>query len=456
MTLQCQFCSTNLDKLSIADRQRHYDAHLDETNFTSQPIASTSSLNGNTSKDKRKWRVPTPANLERGKDVFWYPAMKTPPPPNFTPGLITVLKKALLKSHAKGTTTRAVLCYERAVLINRQIWDANWGCGYRNFLMSCAVLLDQPYQPMYFPLLDQPIPPGIRNLQRWIEEAWKNGFDPEGREELKSLVDTKKWIGTSDLCAAFLSRGIPVELVDFEVQDPKKGLVPLTNWIVSYFDKFSKLSSTASTINAVLSGASPVVCAPCLPIILQNDGHSRTVVGYELTKSGVVNLLVFDPSRIPSKQLRNVALSTFSSANSSSSSSNPNRGNKRPSSTTPSHHDKRVKTDHLEADNDDNNATWTDDEDEIEIVGERIRMGSDVIEVIGEVRHTKKDQSSPKADKSTPLDEPPYADVLKYFRWENRSFKRKNKYQILYFPLEEPLSENEKRRRKILTSERIS
>ena len=127
--------------------------------------------------------------------------------------------------------------------------------------------------------------------------------------------------------------------------------------------------------------------------------------------------------RIPSKQLRSVALSVFCSASSSSSSLNMNRGNKRPSSTTPSHHDKRVKTNHLEANDDDNNAIWTDDEDEIEIVGERIRMGSDDIEVIGEVRHTKKDQSSPKADRPTPLDEPPYVDVLKYFRWENRSFK---------------------------------
>lgn len=47
--------------------------------------------------------------------------------------------------------------------------------SYRNFLMSCAALMDQPYQPMYFPLLDGPIPPGIRNLQKWIEEAWAKG-----------------------------------------------------------------------------------------------------------------------------------------------------------------------------------------------------------------------------------------------------------------------------------------
>lgn len=35
--------------------------------------------------------------------------------------------------------------------------------------------MSQEKQPMYFPLLDAPLPPGIRNLQKWIESAWKEG-----------------------------------------------------------------------------------------------------------------------------------------------------------------------------------------------------------------------------------------------------------------------------------------
>jgi hypothetical protein len=46
---------------------------------------------------------------------------------------------------------------------------------YRNFLMACAALMDQSFQPLYFPLLDAPIGPGVRNLQTWIETAWKAG-----------------------------------------------------------------------------------------------------------------------------------------------------------------------------------------------------------------------------------------------------------------------------------------
>jgi hypothetical protein len=44
-------------------------------------------------------------------------------------GLIPILRKALLHSHAKGTTTRAVLCYEGAVHVATQTSDMGWGCG---------------------------------------------------------------------------------------------------------------------------------------------------------------------------------------------------------------------------------------------------------------------------------------------------------------------------------------
>jgi hypothetical protein len=41
----------------------------------------------------------------------------------------------------------------------------------------------QQIQTIYFPLLDDPFPPGVRNLQRWIEAAWKEGA-PQSNLEL--------------------------------------------------------------------------------------------------------------------------------------------------------------------------------------------------------------------------------------------------------------------------------
>jgi len=43
--------------------------------------------------------------------------------------------------------------------------------------MACAALMDQHAQPMYFPLLDAPTPPGVRYLQDWIEDAWAKGTE---------------------------------------------------------------------------------------------------------------------------------------------------------------------------------------------------------------------------------------------------------------------------------------
>ena len=47
-------------------------------------------------------------------------------------GLIPLLRKALIKSHAKGTTEKAYLCSEVAVHVGSEFWDRGWGCGYVN------------------------------------------------------------------------------------------------------------------------------------------------------------------------------------------------------------------------------------------------------------------------------------------------------------------------------------
>ena len=43
--------------------------------------------------------------------------------------------------------------------------------------MLCAALMDQQQQPLYYPLLDAPLSPSIRNLQALIETAWKEGVN---------------------------------------------------------------------------------------------------------------------------------------------------------------------------------------------------------------------------------------------------------------------------------------
>lgn len=68
----------------------------------------------------------------------------------------------------------------------------------------------------------------------------------------------------------------------------------LIQWIVDYF---TQDPPKQFTVNDALRSASPVVVTDKLPIILQHNGHSRSVVGYERLQNGSINLLMFDPSR---------------------------------------------------------------------------------------------------------------------------------------------------------------
>ncbi|CAK5279477.1 unnamed protein product [Mycena citricolor] len=332
--VRCELCTLDLTYLAVDERMTHYNNHLDDNtnmglnsaslclpmaaervatalNYTHESgTSSRTTLSNSTGKDKdgsqqSRWNKMMKRSTE--KDLFWYPSQDSDPPRNFTPGLVPLLRLHLLKSHASGHTRRAVLCYDRAVLVTRQVWDAGWGCGYRNFLMACTVLMDQPFQPTYFSLLKSPILPGVRNLQTWIEMAWKDGYDPVGAEELRGkLVGTSRWLGTADLQTAFTSRGIPSQLVDFDTSE--QGIELLTNWIVDYFGKDQK--NAPSSVND-LGKSPPVMTSSRMPVILQWQGHSCTIVGYEVTGAGVINLLKFDPSFLINDGLRQAALDIY-------------------------------------------------------------------------------------------------------------------------------------------------
>ncbi|KAJ7929281.1 peptidase family C78-domain-containing protein [Mycena leptocephala] len=452
-SIQCQLCSTNLDRLSVSQREQHYDKH-----FSDEPIASSSSnkkpngsekpANSDSKSSPKKfnwkdWIVP------KGQDTFWYPTQNSQPPSNHIPGLIPLLKTHLNKSYAGGNIRRAVLCYDRTVLVTREVWDAGWGCGYRNFLMACTALMDQQMQPMYFPLLDHPTPPSVRNLQTWIEDAWTAGFDPEGARQLRPLVGSKKWVGTSDIQVAFTSRGIPSKLVDFDLKTNARGADLLTDWVVEYFSQPHGSVDTNNvvqnprpkTINDVLIGASPVVVTSRMPLILQHAGHSRTIIGYEVSKKGIVSLLVFDPSKIPNKCLRQAGLDNFASmpprhtSNSAVASSSKRPGTSLSSNPPPL---KRSRLDNrgdcLEPEEVDD-----DDDDDVIIISDsrdENKPGR------GKMREKQKADDKKKSDE----DKMSSRDIVQFFRLDPKKLEKKKAYQVLYFPVSAPLDEAEKRR----------
>lgn len=59
---------------------------------------------------------------------------------------------------------------------------------------------------------------------------------------------------------------------------------------------FAAESDKQSTVNDALRGATPVVVTDKMPFILQHQGHSRTIIGFERRKDGTISLLMFDPT----------------------------------------------------------------------------------------------------------------------------------------------------------------
>lgn len=106
-----------------------------------------------------------------------------------------------------------------------------------------------------------------------------------------------------EIHVAFLLRGIPSNLVDFP--NMKNGTEQLTRWVERYFTSPSPPThesgylpeSEGATVEDALRGASPVISTGRMPLILQHSGHSRTIIGFEKSRNGNVNLLVFDPSK---------------------------------------------------------------------------------------------------------------------------------------------------------------
>ncbi|KAA1474854.1 DUF1671-domain-containing protein [Dentipellis sp. KUC8613] len=449
--LQCQICSANLEDLSMTARQAHYEVHFNEQ---PQAASSTASLNKSSTLKPPSF-IKSPMHKYKTwtkDDTFWYPSEEVEPPDNFSPGLIPLIKRALTVAHDKGDSQRAVLCYSRTVHIFQQNWDGGWGCGYRNYLMACTALMDQPMQIGYFSLLDGPPPPSVRNLQHLVEEAWSKGYDGEGAQQLSNkLVDTRKWIGTAELYVAFTYRGIPAQLADFDLKN--KGVGPLVRWIRQYFSLPE--DHRKRTIDNALR--SPVVITDRMPLVLQHSGHSRTVVGYELTKKGL-NLLVFDPSKNIPNDIRNAALARFRADDGQGSMAGHDHEKEGRARRFIQHIKKPFQAKRK--------ASLSPEKPETP-PAKRVRAASEVIVIdddeddlpsAGAEQNGNNTTNSSAAQKSVVQIDltKEFSKVLKIFRVSEKSLNEQDRYQILYFPfpLREPLSETEKLARRIVTSEK--
>ncbi|XP_066601651.1 zinc finger-containing ubiquitin peptidase 1-like [Prorops nasuta] len=185
--------------------------------------------------------------------------------------------------------------------------DKGWGCGYRNMQMLISSLLQHTgYNELVFKAwssgsgssTDNPLRssmPSISRLQKMIEYAWSMGFDVQGAEQLGSkLVNTRKWIGATEVVTLLSSLRIKCQLVDFHRPTSSDGGHPeLFNWVLRYFQRCDDFKP---------------------PLYLQHQGHSRTIMGVETLRDGSITMLVLDPSHTPAQMAQFSSTSSASSA----------------------------------------------------------------------------------------------------------------------------------------------
>ncbi|KAH9505628.1 Zinc finger-containing ubiquitin peptidase 1 [Bulinus truncatus] len=201
-------------------------------------------------------------------------------------GLIQKLESVYRSQARPGQS--AILCYPTDHYF-ASFGDKGWGCGYHNFqmILSCLSLLPD-FAAKLFPDQQRHIP-SIPKIQEMIESAWRRGFDPQGCLQLNGkLINTKKWIGATEIIATLSSLGIKCHLADFHTPSSHDGTHPrLLEWVSDHFRKCQ----------------SQGLCKA--PLYLQHQGHSRTIIGVENDK-GVTKLLLFDPGT-PKDQLMDLA-----------------------------------------------------------------------------------------------------------------------------------------------------
>lgn len=197
---------------------------------------------------------------------------------NETPGIIPILAQL---SALDRSVKEAYYCHPSTLHIGKTRNEGGF-CGYRNIQMLVSYLQGARAQGMEeFPGRT----PGILKLQDLIERAWDKGINEIGRIQTGGIRDSRKYIGTPEAQALFLSSQIDcaVEMFSDSPDGQFEAHEQLLLGVERYFAQ------------AAVKDGSNVYKTHLPPIYLQQPGHSITIVGFERHKNGACNLIIFDP-----------------------------------------------------------------------------------------------------------------------------------------------------------------
>ncbi|OAL51255.1 DUF1671-domain-containing protein [Pyrenochaeta sp. DS3sAY3a] len=197
---------------------------------------------------------------------------------NETPGIIPILAQL---SALDRSVVSAYYCHPSTLHIGKTPKEGGF-CGYRNIQMLLSYIQGakaQGHEEF------RGRTPGILVVQDFIETAWDKDINAIGRIQTGGIRGTRKYIGTPEAQAFFLSSEIncAVEMFSDSKSRDTEAHESLLAAIERYFAQ------------AAISDDSNVYKTLLPPIYLQQPGHSLTIVGFERRRDGSCNLMVFDP-----------------------------------------------------------------------------------------------------------------------------------------------------------------
>ena len=176
-----------------------------------------------------------------------------------------------------------------------------WDCGYANLSSVCATLASSRHPTRALGHVG-----GVVDLQRLLEAAWREGFDPDGARHFRGKLAGKNgesaMIGAGEWVA--LLWHLRVEAFVVEVVDRRGAGTAVYRVASACFaqpaadDEVVEVEEVSRKQRRIERSAA-AWCGERPPLMLQHDGHSRTILG--VLPAPLKYLIVRDPGDEPGR-----------------------------------------------------------------------------------------------------------------------------------------------------------
>lgn len=106
------------------------------------------------------------------------------------PGILQLIRQSMTTPSSARSKVRCEYVVSSPPCLHvsqKGSYGSAWSCGYRNIQMLCSSLMQlEEYRNVLFD--GTGVVPEINGIQRWIETAWKAGFDVEARNNSYSSI----------------------------------------------------------------------------------------------------------------------------------------------------------------------------------------------------------------------------------------------------------------------------